>query len=438
MAKSKQRKIQLVLKITLAVLGLFLTSAISYGAIQIYRGEGINFKIQTPELIRDGADAKIDSEMEYHIKYYIDWVLYENFRYGYEFKYPAQKQWQFDFEVPSKYPVVWHIADPIMAWYQQDRTSDAYTPHLEDYVFLTNFSQEEEESFLSQLQNYKGLGSAINHIQDVDGSLITIQPITSSLDQIQNSGDVPGFSRSEILESKNSLGFKVFRFNRRITWEMDVDEDVALIEYPYDNYFINGEKVTFLSLSIQRNAKNYNKIVFEEIVDNLQFFRIDSESGWKIYRNEEYGFEIQYPPHWQSSEYGLYDYKGERSSRPFISLSKDDFSIDVFIMENPDNLNSQDYVDWLIKERENEFNEGKAPHPYDYDAIKQIKINGMQAIELDGVFAIDHSEEVIFLAHGDKVYVFHFPVAEENPNYSNPIEGNRISHQMLGTFKFTD
>lgn len=166
---------------------------------------------------------------------------------------------------------------------------------------------------------------------------------------------------------------------------------------------------------------------------------VNPKTEWNIYKNKEYGFEIQYPPHWDVSEHGLYDYTGQKSFLPFVSFGEypdSNSTMQLSIMENPDNLNSTDYVNKLIKEAENEYKAGIAPHPYYYDTMKEIKVNGLQAVELDGVFVIDGSHEKVFIAHGNRIYVFEFPAAEENPNYFKPVEGNKISHQMLETFRF--
>lgn len=218
---------------------------------------------------------------------------------------------------------------------------------------------------------------------------------------------------------------QIFR-GKGINLESQDPNIVHTIDVPYQNFEPSEDK---------QEPENFQKQELTGVV------AVNPKTGWKIYRNKEYGFEIQYPPHWDVSEHGLYDYTGQKSFLPFVSFGEypdSNSTMQLSIMENPDNLNSTDYVNKLIKEAENEFKEGRAPHPYYYNAIKQAKVNGIQAVELDGVFVIDGSQERIFITHGNRAYGFYFPVAEENPNYSNPVEGNKISHQMLGTFRFID
>ncbi|MFA4880435.1 MAG: hypothetical protein WC650_02325 [Candidatus Doudnabacteria bacterium] len=171
---------------------------------------------------------------------------------------------------------------------------------------------------------------------------------------------------------------------------------------------------------------------------------VNPKTEWNIYKNKEYGFEIQYPPNWEILEHGLHPELVGKGT-PFIiwhapSNSEETawYEVTLFIEENPKNLNSIEYVNKLIQEAENEYKAGRAPNPYYYDTIKQIKVNEIQAVALDGVFVIEGSEEIIFLANSDKMYSFEFPVAKENTNYSEPIKNNKISHQMLDTFRFID
>ncbi len=76
MAKSKARINKLII-IALTILGLFLIFVISYGALQIYKGRGIDFKAQSPELSRPEIDPETG------------WKIYRNNELGFALKYPA-------------------------------------------------------------------------------------------------------------------------------------------------------------------------------------------------------------------------------------------------------------------------------------------------------------------------------------------------------------
>ena len=175
----------------------------------------------------------------------------------------------------------------------------------------------------------------------------------------------------------------------------------------------------------------------------------DETKSWKTYTSSNFGFEIKYPPHWGTSDSGLYDSTGnlvklpllgERSAGPhFVWGSPPElrgtavYAMYLYVRANPDNLTSKKYVDELIEIGTAEGGSGKI----DYEEVREVTINGIPATELYKVFAYDRSEEQIYLTYGDKVYVFSFPVAEENANILNPVENNKFSHLMLPTFKLT-
>ena len=168
---------------------------------------------------------------------------------------------------------------------------------------------------------------------------------------------------------------------------------------------------------------------------------IDQTVTWQKYQNKEMKFRIKYPPHWGVSESGLYGPDGKISSRPFIIWGEPKelsgvtvYSMYLFLEDNPKELSSRDFVNELIEKNKNY----EGPGGLSYKEVKHLNINGMEATELDGVFAYDQNEERIYIAHKDKVYVFSFPVASENQNLLKPIENNKLSHIMLSSFEILE
>jgi len=73
-----------------------------------------------------------------------------------------------------------------------------------------------------------------------------------------------------------------------------------------------------------------------------------------------------------------------------------------------------------------------------YESAEETSVDGEKAYQLNGVYAFDRTDDVIYVAHSDYVYQITFPVAEDNPNLSDPVANNKIVNEMLETFTFTD
>ncbi len=175
-------------------------------------------------------------------------------------------------------------------------------------------------------------------------------------------------------------------------------------------------------------------------IDTPNPYWIIDDENWKTFTNEEYSYQIDVPPGWEvrfslNSEGEIIDYRqvciGGCEGMKIYSLS-------VNILDNPNRYSSKEFVSSLRREYE-EYCKKKACGSWRYNKEYETIIGeGYNAYELYNVFAYDQSEEQIFLAKGNTVIKFSFPIAKENPNLDNPIENNQLVHQALKTFQFID
>lgn len=167
-------------------------------------------------------------------------------------------------------------------------------------------------------------------------------------------------------------------------------------------------------------------------------------TNWQTYKNKDYNFEIKYPYDWKleiaqkfykenrSPEFGgIYIYKEQMDQGLRYSLS-------IFIEENPQNLSAKKYVEKTIEDNKTSFQKGEAPYLWDYQSTSEVKINRYLGYAIFGLDDLEGKVDRLYLSKNNKTFVFIYPIAEENPNYFDPIENYKIVQKILSTFKFIE
>jgi hypothetical protein len=160
-------------------------------------------------------------------------------------------------------------------------------------------------------------------------------------------------------------------------------------------------------------------------------------SSWKTYRNEKYGFEFTYPENWQLSVSGL------EQTYPYIGLGNPIeglqwFYVRISILPNPERMNAESFAKNVMKGSHEDFE--KSGIGVDLSKVENypVLINDNMGYTFPSVFEYDQRSEHIFFANNTNIYQIVFPIAQENPNLSQPIENNAIVHKILSTFKFVE
>jgi hypothetical protein len=177
-------------------------------------------------------------------------------------------------------------------------------------------------------------------------------------------------------------------------------------------------------------------------------------SGWLDYHNSQYNFDFEYPPNWQLSTSGL------ANLAPFVAVGNPlngtkTYIVEVFIENNTSSLSSGEFVHQMLASDRAEDSANKAATSAGGVGSPQLTpqytgteilsvgqptapgtIAPYEAYELEGVYEFDHNADQIYVADGDIILRFDFPVAEENPNISLPVANNALAQGIVGTLSF--
>ncbi len=163
-------------------------------------------------------------------------------------------------------------------------------------------------------------------------------------------------------------------------------------------------------------------------------------AGWIKYDGSAYGFSLYYPPDWQVSTGTL---GGDPPSVVFGNplTGTTTYALRVSIAKNDSKFSSAAYVEDMLAraKAQDEASAVVGPAPQvsaQFASATAFAVDNNQEYELDNVFEFDHNAEQIYAAHGAQIFVFDFPVADQNPNIASSTANNAIAHEIVGTLEF--
>ena len=158
-------------------------------------------------------------------------------------------------------------------------------------------------------------------------------------------------------------------------------------------------------------------------------------SDWQTYRNEEFGFEIDY----KSFNSKVCRKPSTNDDEPTFCLIDEnneiipysDFRISV--LQNPEELSAKEFVE---DRKEIALSLNQPWHSGSNMTEQEIQVNNYDAYLYNNVFGGDCGEKKYYIVYKNKAVVISFTGA--TPNYDNMKYNLGIFDQMLSSFKFTD
>lgn len=167
-------------------------------------------------------------------------------------------------------------------------------------------------------------------------------------------------------------------------------------------------------------------IIFIAALMLLSLVLIGASCGKTVYTNTEYGFSFEYPKAWyieDNSEFGNIFLSSKEEEPPMggVSLGA---RIEIFIMENTENLGLEEWISWMHSEGGIELTGESAVVDR-----KEITVGGVKAIQEEYVTP----SITVYLAKDD--YIIQMNYTGREPDYTENLKN--LEH-LLGSFKFKE
>jgi len=158
----------------------------------------------------------------------------------------------------------------------------------------------------------------------------------------------------------------------------------------------------------------------------------DQFADWKTYRDDQYGYEIKYPP-----EIGVQNLDwllpNKLKSIYFGTNYISDYSsVDIVVFSNPNDLSPDNFYKSVLQGHE--FTGGTKEYPYGTDKIEDIDVGGVKGIKVTTDWFLD-TEIRVFVAKGNIMLGFYSSYSTtDDDKVKKDIENS--FNKILSTFKF--
>ena len=158
-------------------------------------------------------------------------------------------------------------------------------------------------------------------------------------------------------------------------------------------------------------------------------------SRWKSFVSNDLGVSLKYPADWKVNG-ALGEQTLLRIGHPLSGMVIYDMTVEI--QDNPQGLSPSAFVAQMLADDAAEDVKNGAPTASppitpSFDHQFNLAVSDISAYELYRVFRFDEHTEQIYVQHGTTMIVFEFPVAEANPNLSEPVANNAVAHEIVNT-----
>lgn len=148
--------------------------------------------------------------------------------------------------------------------------------------------------------------------------------------------------------------------------------------------------------------------------------------GWLIYRNEKYGFELEYPKNFLEQTTTI------DSGKNVLSLSSDLATFEIVGLMVSDNKNYDFSSINSFKEWHSKSEYMVSSDLQDVEKITIGQLTGLKTHELDGINSVG---DYVYFKKGELIVYFVNDYNDHN-KYKNSILATKIFNQIISTFKF--